>query len=257
MADLVPIPGCSATIRRGHYASIAALFAELQSLTGIVPQVLDTAETIAAGITPQVSGGSRPLSECLAVGSSAASDHFEDNSFGRSAIDLNNHRDFRAALGDTGFTTVMNKHGWFNMDISGNDFAREPWHWATHFPEDTTTTAGTGASPFSTVQEEDEFMIYKSTTASADGVIPAGWSFIQGSDGPLRPLSKAESDAYDFWTSHGIPARVATWSGDDIRKITVGAGLREWSSFVGLNPLLTGRIIYADPKVAGFPKVSV
>lgn len=136
------------------------------------------------------------------------------------------------------------------------------WGATNHNPEPIiisvlTDIAGGGTTPFPNNQEEDTTMIYDSQSASKDGVIPKGLSFIQDAEGPLRPLSQAEREAYTFWGSHGIPSRVAAWSGDQIRAITIGCGLREWSDIVGLVPKLTGRIIFADPKTANYPKVSV
>lgn len=112
--------------------------------------------------------------------------------------------------------------------------------------------------PPAQVQGVDEAMIrYISTSASADGVIPAGMSFIQGATGPLRPLSQLESDTYTFYNSRGIPIRDAVWPGEQIRAVTRGCGVMQWSGAPNNVPMLTGRVIYADPAVAVYPKMSV
>lgn len=107
------------------------------------------------------------------------------------------------------------------------------------------------------VDGDEELMRYIAESTSTDGVIPSGMSFIQGAAGPLRPLSQLEDQAYEFWNTHGIPIRTARWSGDQIRAVTIGAGLLEWSGIPNNVPTLTGRVIYASAATATYPKVTV
>jgi hypothetical protein len=130
MANLVKIIGSNATIRAGHAESLAAAFGELHSASGIAPVVLNAQEA-----PDGISGGSRNLAEASAAGAGAASDHYEDNVLGRSAVDIDNREAIQNVIGIDRFKAIMAKFGWHNIDLSGADFGREPWHYATHEPE--------------------------------------------------------------------------------------------------------------------------
>ena len=151
-------------------------------------------------------------------------------------------------LGQWGAGTSTGSHCHTEHRINGKPVDPVPF-WSA------TTPAGASGTPVNTEKDED-MLIYVSSSASKDGVIPKGFSFIQDASGPLRPLSAAEWGAYDYWRAHGIPVRVADWTGDMIRAVTVTVGLRQWSALGDNNPVLTGKIIYADPAQADYPKVS-
>jgi len=121
---------------------------------------------------------------------------------------------------------------------------------------------GTPTPPPINRRTEDMSVIYIATSASADGVIPKGYSFIQDADGPLRPLSTNAYSAYVFWADAArgeerVNTRWLRWAGDDIRNETKVCGLRQWDGLLPGNiPKLTGRIIYDNPATADYPKVS-
>jgi hypothetical protein len=114
-----------------------------------------------------------------------------------------------------------------------------------------TDPSGGGGTPVLIPQGDDNMMIYTASTASADGVIPKGGVFLQGDSGPLRVMSSYEKQAYDFWNANGIPYRLAAWTGDQVRGVTMVSGLLQWNA--DFTP--TGKIIYADPAKAAFPPV--
>jgi hypothetical protein len=121
-------------------------------------------------------------------------------------------------------------------------------------------TAEFGQNPpsKSTPKEGMELIIFTSQTASTDGVIPAGYSFIR-EGGPLQLLSEQEFNAYRYFAdpaNGGIPTRFAPWNGDDIRTLSLSVGLMEWTSVAGNNPIFSGKVIYDDPAKADYPKVS-
>lgn len=119
MATLVPIWGTpSETINARHAPSIEAAFKELYKASGIVPIVSQ-------------GGGSRTLAEAIAVGTGAASDHYQDNAKGRAAVDINNQRTFRN-WNEPVFEATLAKWGWRNITIDGVPFPSEPWHFANH-----------------------------------------------------------------------------------------------------------------------------
>lgn len=104
---------------------------------------------------------------------------------------------------------------------------------------------------------DDNMLIYEATSASTDAVIPKGFRFIQNADGPLRVLSPAEWGAYDFWRTQGKQVLIAQWPGENIRALTRTVGLAQWSGISATDgPVLTGKLIFADPKLADYPKVS-
>lgn len=108
--------------------------------------------------------------------------------------------------------------------------------------------AGLGTRPLP-IRSEDDVIIYIATSASADGLIPKGFSFIQGTEGPLRPLSQLEYESYRFYSKNNVtgtvvPTRIAEWSGEQIRELVRGVGLREWDGMAGRNnPALTGNTV--------------
>lgn len=122
MATLVPIWGTpSETINSRHAPSIEAAFRELLEASGIMP-------IVSSG------GGSRNLADAIAVGTGAASDHYESNAKGRAAIDLYNQRAFRN-WDEPRFESIMARYGWWNITIGGDPFPSEPWHFANHDPD--------------------------------------------------------------------------------------------------------------------------
>ena len=96
-------------------------------------------------------------------------------------------------------------------------------------------------------------IIYLATSASTSGLIPNGVAFIQGADGPLRPLSSIEYATFDFYAKRGIPFRLADKPGDEIEKVALSAGLRLWSSLTDNVPTLTGDIKFKDRVVRDYP----
>lgn len=104
--------------------------------------------------------------------------------------------------------------------------------------------------------DSEDMIIYRANSASEDGVIPKGFAFLQGADGPLRPLSATEFGAYDYFVKNGVPTRIAVWEGDQIRDLTKTVGLMQWSSAKDNKPVLTGKLIFVDPAKADYPKVS-
>ncbi|MEP6477857.1 MAG: hypothetical protein ABJB03_00570 [Rhodoglobus sp.] len=120
---------------------------------------------------------------------------------------------------------------------------------------------GGNVTPLLSPKEDEMFTVYISESASTDGVIPAaGLAFEHSGNGPIRILSQLEAQALDFWAAHGFPYRRTEWPGDSIRTITRSVGLYEWVGFPKLPadnvPILTGRVVFADPKTADYPKVS-
>ncbi|MDR6907457.1 hypothetical protein J2X63_003165 [Agromyces sp. 3263] len=111
-------------------------------------------------------------------------------------------------------------------------------------------TAGLGVRPIIEPPTEDDMIIYVSESASKDGLIPKGFSFIQGPEGPLRPLSELEYNTYMYFanadpkvnkTGKVFPVRVAVWPGEQIRELVRGVGLRQWDGLgTKNNPQLTG-----------------
>jgi hypothetical protein len=128
--------------------------------------------------------------------------------------------------------------------------------WTDHFLGYDLTSgldpSGGGGTAVPIPQGDDNMIIYTASTASADGVIPKGGVFLQGDSGRLRVMSSYEKQAYDFWNANGIPYRLAAWTGDQVRAVTMVSGLEQWNA--DFTP--TGKIIYADPAKADYPKVS-
>lgn len=101
--------------------SLNAAFLEIYQASGIKPKVLRT------------KGGARTKQECIDLGLSwTISDHWEGAwvERGRAAADIDNHREIRNKIGDA-FESIMRKHGWENVTVTGADFPEEPWHFAT------------------------------------------------------------------------------------------------------------------------------
>lgn len=173
MVVLAPILYSNATISGRHAPSLNAAFKELFAASRIKPQVLNTAESIAAGLTP-VSGGSRTLAESILAGSGAASDHYENNAAGHAAADINNQRDLRNALGDDRFEAILAGHGWHNIQIDGSPFPTEPWHFANH--DATPQTAGLDSTPFDNAEEDDMKIYEREVNSGVFGLgYPGGW----------------------------------------------------------------------------------
>lgn len=123
---------------------------------------------------------------------------------------------------------------------------------------------------------ENDMLIYLPTTSSADGVIRGGTSYLSDG-GPLRPLSRAEFGAYDYFSpkpnangklvapseaaygsGYNVPIRWVKWNGQAVRDATRYVGVMEQTGLAaGDVPILSGRIIYDDPAAPTFPRVSV
>jgi hypothetical protein len=200
MANLAPILYSNATVSAPHAPSINAAFKELYDLCGIKPQVLNAAESEAAGFG-YISGGSRDLAQSNAAGTGAASDHFESNAEHHAAVDINNQRAFRNALGDAVFEGVLAKHGWHNITIDGAPFPTEPWHFANHdaVPQraslDTTTFDNTEEEEM--IQPLNTRVIRSDPKAGGDGNIvmlyPSGVAVI--GDPLIRDIGSADGQA--------------------------------------------------------------
>jgi len=158
-------------------------------------------------------------------------------------------------LGSTGAATGPHVH----TERRAGGAARPLTGVATNPRSHYTGTAGGGGTPFE--QGEQTVIIYRASSTSKDGIIIKGMGYIQeGGLGYLRPLSSLEDGVYVYWAERGIPYRVAPWSGDDIRKLTASVGVMQMSNNPiadgSLTPQLTGRIIYADPAKADYPRTA-
>lgn len=164
MANLARIINMNATVRAEMAPSLNAAFSEIHDACNLWPVVLNQAETAAAGIGPAVSGGSRTLEESYAAGSGPSSDHYEDNALGHAAVDINNQRTLRNILG-TRFESILAAHGWRNIDISGNPFPVEPWHFANH---DSISQAASAISAISLERLTDMSVLHIHPVINAD-----------------------------------------------------------------------------------------
>lgn len=82
---------------------------------------------LASGRAPLVKsplGGRRTLWQAIRLGTGSRSDHYK----GR-AVDIDNQRWFRN-WNEPRFLGILAKHGWRNVQINGDPFPREPWHFA-------------------------------------------------------------------------------------------------------------------------------
>jgi len=115
-------------------ASFQPLQAALHAAFGF--QMILTQETI-NGHLYYSGAGRTPAEQAVINPGQTASDHV----LGR-AIDIFNQREFRDH-NEPEFLRILGDHGWHNVDISGQPFPREPWHFAKHG----LTTAATDSSP--------------------------------------------------------------------------------------------------------------
>lgn len=130
MANLAPIVNSAETINADFQSSINAAFTELHNLFGFWPVVLAP------------NGGARTQAQCDALGTPwAVSDHYEDAQ-GRAAVDIDNQSTFRAR-NEALFLNTLAKYGWSNIQVNGQPFPREPWHFAKHG----ISTAGESGTP--------------------------------------------------------------------------------------------------------------
>lgn len=144
MANLAPIIYNTESISARHAPSLNAAFKELFDLSGIRPRVLSP------------DGGARTKEECIALGLDwSLSDHYEDSPKGRAAFDLDNQRTFRNWNGPL-FVATLAKYGWRNIQINGQPFPSEPWHFANH---DITPAGSTGA-PFPNTESETDMALF-------------------------------------------------------------------------------------------------
>jgi hypothetical protein len=116
--------------------------------------------------------------------------------------------------GDSGGDYAPHVH-WHRIDPSGQ--RQNPWHYFT----------GGGGSPTGTTNGEG-IMRYKATSASKDGLIRDGDSFLQGAEGPLRLIGLDEANAYEYNDQTGRPTPYAEWSGNALRDLVALAGLRAY-----------------------------
>jgi hypothetical protein len=132
-------------------------------------------------------------------------------------------------------------------------------------------TAGDTPEAIQPPKQEDNVIIYYASSNSTDGVIRNGTSYISDG-GPLRPLSRAEFDAYNYYSpgfkadggksqsalGYIVPVRWAKWTGQAIRDANRYLGVMEQTgNATGDVPILSGRVIYEDPAKPVFPRVSV
>ena len=174
MAALAPIIYNNETIQARYAPSLNAAFKELRAASGITP------------IVTAPDGGARTAAEQQALASVAQwwlSDHYEDNSQGYAAIDLYNQRAFRN-WDEARFIQIMANRGWLNIDISGNPFPSEPWHFANHGRY---ALAGGSATLIDESTGDDNMMIFWACNAdSADGRFKKGQRYAQAT--PVSPV---------------------------------------------------------------------
>jgi hypothetical protein len=128
---------------------------------------------------------------------------------------------------------------------------------SVHFQHDGVTAIGStnavSPSPFPASDNEDELTYYTAQSSSSDGLIQAGFIYVNSSDGPLRAMSSLEYSAVSF--SRGANAPIAAWPGADIRSLVKIVGLRQQGPAQGLvfsngtagvqnDGRLTGTIVY-------------
>lgn len=143
--------------------------------------------------------------------------HFD--SYGEGSVGDTKQGEFVGYSGDTGAPGQPHVH-WHRIDPDGN--RQNPWHYFS-------STAGGGSTliPNTTITAGD-IMRYKATSASKDGVIRQGDSFLQGAEGPLRLLGLDETNAYQYNDEHGRPTPYAEWPGEKLRSLVKVAGLRAY-----------------------------
>lgn len=103
-------------------SSLSAAFLELYQASGEKPRVL------------RPYGGARTAQQCWDKKLSPyISDHWEGAwvERGRAAVDIDNQVKLRALLGDIRFESILRRHGWQNVTVTGDPFPNEPWHFAT------------------------------------------------------------------------------------------------------------------------------
>lgn len=83
----------------------------------------------------------------------------------------------------------------------------------------------------------EDTMIVLALSDSYDRLIKKGWQYIQGADGPFRPINNLEAD---YRKANGEATH--EWSGNDLRQQTYYVGLRE------AEPLEPGVLISDDKK---------
>ncbi len=118
----------------------------------------------------------------------------------------------------------------------------EAWHW--EYNGTYTETAPT-PEPAPALRIEDD-MYYQALTGSTDGLIPAGYMYVNAADGPLRALNSLEGGAIAYF----YPNQIAKWDGNDIRNLVKIVGLRQQGSTQGL-AAATGAPIVNDGRLTG------
>lgn len=137
------------------------------------------------------------------------------------------------------------RYGWVHPAWAEPGGSRpEAWHW-----EYNGTYTGVTPPVTQTTPNDEDVMYYQAISASADGVIPNGWIFVNSADGPLRALSSLEGGAVSVLH----PSQIAMWAGNDIRALVKIVGLRQQGAQQGVvssvGPVindgrLTGTIVY-------------
>lgn len=117
---------------------------------------------------------------------------------------------------------------WHRLDPQG--VRRIPWDYFTGAP---------------TQQTGEDIMIYVADNNSSDGLIKAGYYYVNSAEGPLRAFSSLEGGAHIFF---GTSA--ARWPGNDIRALVKIVGLRAQGAPQGLT-LATGGAIQNDGRLTG------
>ncbi|WP_284253236.1 hypothetical protein [Pseudolysinimonas kribbensis] len=129
--------------------------------------------------------------------------------------------------------------------------------------------AYSSSEPQLTGDDDDMSVLYLTTSASTDGVIPSGWAFLDSGIGPIRPLTAYQRHnllwfgGYDDNGNAGggaptgsqVPLRLAAVPGNTIRQLAQSVGCAEWA---GTPPTLvvTGRVFYGS-ETPFYPKVSI
>lgn len=163
-------------------------------------------------------------------------------------------------IGNSGASGTGAAHLHFETMINGVNVDPEPFMRARGIVLGVTSTTNPGGEaptvpevppidPVEPIFEKDydmPEMIYQATSASPDGLINAGWSYIQDADGTLRALTSAEFGArtWAYKAATGKDYPIVGWAGADLGNLAISCGLREYTGSQATGPLgLTGRII--------------
>lgn len=119
----------SEDIKDAYAPSLNAAFRAVYEASGIAPRV----------VAPYGAWSSPAIDRAYGIkGRGPASDHYK----GR-AVDIANYAAIASAIGLSRLKAIMAAHGWRNVQVNGDDFSSEPWHYANH----SSTPAGGAGIP--------------------------------------------------------------------------------------------------------------